>query len=165
MIHLQNEKSRRGFPGRLSVELSTSSRLTAPPCIWLETLGRIMAGHRARDRPYGAIAAKQATATRRKSGALRFAWSLTDDQHDFGKVTSAKEFVKIFFSITESRSVFSRTSRRSLPACLFGRRFCGRFIIAAGLPLGRHQALFTKISSRPNRLTGCRQPQRSRLPA
>jgi hypothetical protein len=96
------KKSRRGFPGRLSVELSGSSRLAAPPKIQLDTLGRIMARHRALGRPLDAIAAKQAPAPGRKSGALRYAWFLADDQHDFAKVTSGEETVKIYFSTARS---------------------------------------------------------------
>jgi hypothetical protein len=48
----RNEKSRRGLPGRLSVELSSSSRLSAPPVVWL-------------------VATKQALAARPDGGALR----------------------------------------------------------------------------------------------
>jgi len=66
-----------------------------------------MAGHRAHGRPLDAIAAKQAPAPGRKSGALRYAWFLTDDQHDFAKVTSVDETVKIFFSIGRSHWIFT----------------------------------------------------------
>ena len=65
-----------------------------------------MAGHRAHGRPDETIAAKQAPATGRKSGSLPFAWFLADDQHDFAKVTSDEQTVKIFFSMAQSHWIF-----------------------------------------------------------
>ena len=99
----RNEKSRRGFPGRLSVELFASPRLTAPPGVGLETLGQMpicKRRHRAHESPAGVIAAEQATATGRNRGSLRFARYLADDQHDFAKVNSAFSSVKDFFLIS-----------------------------------------------------------------
>jgi hypothetical protein len=99
----RNEKSRRGFPGRLSVEPLAGSRLTAPPGIRLETPGQMLAGNRAHGCPTGVVTAispaKRATAIGRNRGLRRFARFLADFQHDFGKVNAAPTSVKVFFLI------------------------------------------------------------------
>jgi hypothetical protein len=66
-----------------------------------------MAGHRAHGRPLDEIAAKQTPAPGRKSGALRCAWFLADDQHGFAKVTSVYKTVKSYFSTARSHWIFT----------------------------------------------------------
>jgi len=92
----RNEKSRRGFPGRLGKKPCRCSCLACPPDVQIRAIAHL----RRRTFSYLAIAitAKQTRATGRKRGFCRKAWWLANDQHDEITLNSALFAVKEIFS-------------------------------------------------------------------
>jgi hypothetical protein len=83
--------------GGLTSNDKIRSRLTAPPCLWLETLGAVHLGIRAFLSPGQTIAFQHAPDAGRNCDRLREAEYGVSSQHDFAKVNSAHSFVKRIF--------------------------------------------------------------------